>query len=223
MAKKILIVDDELSILSGLSKALPALCGFSGEIRTVVNGREAIYEVSHCFYDICFLDIKLPDINGFDVMQDIKYISPGTNIIFMSASLLRDDMKNIIEKGEAFFIDKPFNFFQIRNIIKTAMKTKGESSESRKTGLQEGMKMNRKHKRRPMTKTISFYVKDGSDIAFKGGVTDISHTGVGIETYCPLECGHIVSFRGGLGNKTGIVAWSNNSCENYCRAGIKFI
>lgn len=169
MMKRILIVDDELSILSGLSKALPELCGFSGEIRTVVNGREAIHEVSHCFYDMCFLDIKLPDINGFDVMKDIKYISPGTNIIFMSASLLQDDMKNVIEKGEAFFIDKPFNFSQIRHVIKAAIEGKGDFYEDRESGIQEGMKTNRKHKRRPMAKTISFYVKDDNDIEFKGG------------------------------------------------------
>ncbi|MEW6599543.1 MAG: response regulator [Nitrospirota bacterium] len=106
MTKKILIVDDELAILTGLSKALRELCGFPGEIRTVVNGREAVYEARSCFYDICFLDIKLPDINGLDVMRDIHYVSPETSIMLMSASHVRDDLKQIIEKGEAFSISR---------------------------------------------------------------------------------------------------------------------
>ena len=223
MMKRILIVDDELAILTGLSKALRELCGFPGEIRTVVNGREAIYEVSHCFYEMCFLDIKLPDINGFDVMKDINYISPETNIILMSASLLQDEMRSVIEKEGAFFIDKPFNFSKIRHLIKAAMEGNGDFYEDMESGIQEGIKLNRKNKRRPMAKTISFYVKGDNDIKYKGGVIDISRTGVGIETYYPLERGHVVSFRGGLGNKTGMVVWSNNGYENHCRAGIEFV
>lgn len=57
----------------------------------------------------------------------------------------------------------------------------------------------------------------------RGGVIDISRTGVGIETYYPLKRGHILTFISGLGNKTGVVAWSNSGYENHCRAGIKFI
>ena len=67
--KKILIVDDEVAILSGLSRTVRDLCGFHDEVRTVVNGREAIYETGCCFYDICFLDISLPDINGLLVKK----------------------------------------------------------------------------------------------------------------------------------------------------------
>lgn len=118
---RVLIVDDELPILTGLSRALHELCDFKGEVTTVVNGREAIHNVSHCFYDICFLDIKLPDISGFNVMKDIKNISPETQVILMSAGSRASNMEKIIKAEEAFYIEKPFDFHQIKETMKKVL------------------------------------------------------------------------------------------------------
>ena len=138
--RRVLIVDVELPILSGLSRALHDLCDFKGEVRTVVNGREAIYDISHCFYDICFLDIKLPDINGFDVMKGIKNISPETHVILMSASCLSNDFKKTIEKGEAFYIKKPFDFLQIKDTMKKALEENRNFTGTRNMVTMEGKK-----------------------------------------------------------------------------------
>lgn len=215
--KKILIVDDELAILTGLSKALRELCGFLGEVRTVVNGREAVYEACNCFYDLCFLDIKLPDINGLDVMKDIHHVSPETNIMLMSASHILDDLKKVIDNGEAFYIDKPFNFSQIRHVMKAALDGKQESA---KRGQMTG-KRNRMFRRRTASKTISFTVKDTGLMEIKGGLIDISYAGMGIETYFPLERGQMLSIKG-VSNRTGTVAWSTSSGRDHYRAGIRF-
>lgn len=115
---RILIVDDELPVLCGLSRALPELCSFFGEVRTVVNGREAVYEVSNCFYNICFLDIRLPDINGLNVLRDIKEISPETDIILMSAGPASNEVKQLIKNKAAYYINKPFDFERIKELIK---------------------------------------------------------------------------------------------------------
>jgi len=116
--KKILIVDDDQYILEVMSKALCKVCNFRGEIKTVKNGKDAIKEVSDCFYNICFLDIKLPDLNGLDVMKKIKEISPETRIAIMSGSFITDDMKRAIEEGASLFIEKPFDLSQIKPFVK---------------------------------------------------------------------------------------------------------
>jgi len=218
MMKRILIVDDELAILTGLSKALRELCGFPGEIRTVVNGREAVYEVCHCFYDLCFLDIKLPDINGLDVMKDIHYISPETNIMLMSASHLQDDMEKAIEKGEAFYIEKPFNFSRIKRLMKAALEGRQES------GNGAGMTGNRSRmfKRRQASKTISFNIMETGFMEIKAGIIDISYAGMSIETYYPIECGQRLYLKG-VANRAGVVVWSNSSGKDHYRAGLRFI
>lgn len=217
MMKKALIVDDELAVLTGLSKALRDLCGFLGEIRTVVNGREAVHEASHCFYDLCFLDIKLPDINGFDVMKDIHYVSPETNIMLMSASHILDNLRKVIDNGEAFYIDKPFNFSRIKYIMKAALDGKQESV---KRGGMTG-KRSRMFRRRSASKIISFNVKDMVLMEIKGGLVDISYAGMGLETYFPLERGQLLSIKG-LANRTGTVVWSTSSGRDHYRAGIRF-
>ena len=116
--KKILIVDDDQYILEVMSKALCKICNFHGEIKTVKNGKDAIKEISDCFYNICFLDIKLPDLNGLDVMKKIKEISPETRIAIMSGSFITDDMKRTIEEGASLFIEKPFDLSQIKPFVK---------------------------------------------------------------------------------------------------------
>jgi len=217
MNKKILIVDDELAILTGLSKALRELCGFLGEIRTVVNGREAVYEACSCFYDICFLDIKLPDINGLDVMRDIHYVSPETNIMLMSASHIRDDLKKIIEKGDAFYIDKPFNFSQIKHLIKAALDGRQESAK--RVGMTG--RNNRMFRRRALSKPVSFNIRDNGLIEIKARLIDISYAGMGMETYFPLERGQILALKG-VANRRGRVVWSTGSGKGHYRAGITF-
>ncbi|RJR18532.1 MAG: response regulator [Nitrospiraceae bacterium] len=217
MNKKILIVDDELAVLIGLAKALRELCGFLGEIRTVVSGREAVYETCNCFYDLCFLDIKLSDINGLDVMKDIHHVSPETNIVLMSASHIREDLKKLIEKGEAFYIDKPFNFSQIKYIIKAALD--GRQETARRGGT--ASKSNRRFKRRSSARTIHFNVKDNGLIEIRGRLIDISYAGMGMETIFPLKRGQVLSLKG-VANRRGTVVWSTASGNDLYRAGISF-
>ena len=114
MKKRILIVDDEPLILSQMSKALYAICGFHGEIMTAENGEGAIKEIDGCFYNICFLDIMLPDMNGLDVMKKIKTVSPDTQIAIMTGSYITEDMKRTIDEGAALFLEKPFDFSRIK-------------------------------------------------------------------------------------------------------------
>lgn len=217
--RRVLIVDDELPILTGLSKALHELCDFRGDIRTVVNGREAVNETGCCYYDVCFLDIKLPDINGFDVMKEIQDHSPETRIILMSGSYLQGDLSGIADDEEIFYIEKPFKFVQIKDVMNRALEDYGNYF----TGRISEMDGKRKHKRKPLTKTISFHVNDSEYMDFRAGAIDVSSSGVGLETYYPLEKGHIITFGKELSNRKGIVVWSYNRKEYNYRAGIKFI
>ncbi len=126
MLKKLLIVDDEPLILEGLSKALHKLCDFQGEIKTVENGKDAVEEISLCFYDICFLDINLLDLNGLDVMKKINEMSPKTSVVIITALAINGNMKRTIEEGASLFIPKPFDTSQIKAFVKQALERDGE-------------------------------------------------------------------------------------------------
>ena len=125
MTERILIVDDEPFILTQMSKGLCQICGFRGEIKTVENGKDAIDEICRCFYNICFLDIGLPDINGLEVTKMINRVSPETNVVIVSAGYITEDMKMEIEEGASMFIQKPFDFHQIKACVKQILEGGG--------------------------------------------------------------------------------------------------
>jgi DNA-binding response OmpR family regulator len=221
--KKILIVDDELVILSGLSRTLRDLCGFHEEVRTVVSGREAIYEASCCFYDLCFLDISLPDINGLLVKEDINKVSPGTNIVLMSGKYSSDEFQKIAKGRGAFYMEKPFDFHQIRHVIKSTISESKNNDVTTGPFRKQAVNEKRNHRRNPLNKTLSFCITDCDYINILCGCLDISKSGVGIKTYYPLERGQVVFFNKGVSSKAGIVAWSNKDENNNFRAGLRFI
>ncbi len=117
MIKRILIVDDEPLILTNMTEALHSFCGFQGEITTVENGRDAIKAVTDNTYNICFLDINLPDLNGLDVMKEIYARSPGINIVIMTGSTVTDDMQRAIDEFAVLFTSKPFDLCQIEAFV----------------------------------------------------------------------------------------------------------
>jgi DNA-binding NtrC family response regulator len=73
-------------------------------------------------------------------MKGIKNISPETHIILMSASCLSNDFKKIIEKGEAFYITKPFDFPQIKDTMKKALEEDRNFTGTRNMVKMEGKK-----------------------------------------------------------------------------------
>ena len=116
--KRILIVEDETLIRYGMTRALQ---DDETEVKAVQDGEEAISEAAARFYDLCFLDIFLPDSNGIDIMKKIKDISPETKVIIMSAGVIRDTEQNAIKDCAYLFISKPFDLHQVKSITQKAL------------------------------------------------------------------------------------------------------
>ncbi len=114
---KILVVDDEEIILYAMSRALRDIA----DIKTVATAEKAIHEMNSCFFDVCFLGVVLPGLNGIDAMKKIKEISPGTKVIIMTASCLDEEAMRSIKDGAYHFVAKPFDLAQIREVSKQAL------------------------------------------------------------------------------------------------------
>ncbi len=126
MMRKILIVDDEQGVLYGMPKAIHKLCDFQGEIKTARNGNEALKEISNCFYDICFLDLHLPDIDSVEIMKKIKEASSETRIVIMTADVISDDLKRTIEEnGASLLIEKPIDLNDVKAFIQHTLEGDG--------------------------------------------------------------------------------------------------
>ncbi len=222
MMKKILIVDDRPLNLSGLSRALKVLCHFNGDIKTVINGREAIREAEIYFYNICFLDLTLPDINGMDVMKKISEISPETAIVIMSACYISDDMKRSIDENRSQCISKPFVISEIKEFIRDSFN--GNGDYYRQEECRELLKKGKRHaKRRPLKKTIECSVDNTDNVEFEGDIIDISYAGIGMKSHFLLDRCDMINFKNGMSHKKGMVKWSNRLDDSTCRVGIDFI
>lgn len=111
---RILLVDDENLILYSLSKTLK---NDGSEVKAVANGKDALNEIRSSPYDICFLDVNLPDSNGLDLMKLVREISPSTRVVIMTAVDLNDGQMKCVQSNAGYFLPKPFDLDEVRSIV----------------------------------------------------------------------------------------------------------
>ena len=121
----ILLVDDENLILYSLSTTLKH---DGSEVMSVTNGKDALSEICRLPYDICFLDVNLPDANGFDLMRTVQQISPATRIIIMTAVDLDDEQMRYLHNNACHFLPKPFDLENVRSLVDNISRTEGAAA-----------------------------------------------------------------------------------------------
>jgi DNA-binding NtrC family response regulator len=120
MAEKsrVLVVDDEEALRYLLSTELAAE-GY--EVETAGDGDEAIEAIKQKDYDVVLLDIKMPRVDGFEVLKFIKQNKPEIKVIMLTAYA---DVKNAIEAlklGASDFVSKPYDLQDILTSINRAL------------------------------------------------------------------------------------------------------
>lgn len=113
MAKpRILIVEDEANIVESLSFILRR-AGF--DVDTVVDGAEALDLVRRQSFSAVILDIMLPGMNGFDVLQAIRtdHVLAALPVIVLTAKGQANDRRMAEANGASAFITKPFSNVEV--------------------------------------------------------------------------------------------------------------
>ena len=118
MDRRVLVVDDEKLIVKGLKFTLEQ---DNMEVDVAYDGKEALEKARDNQYDIILLDVMLPELNGFEVCQQIRDFS-DVPIIMITAK--GDDMDKILglEYGADDYITKPFNSLEVKARIKAIMR-----------------------------------------------------------------------------------------------------
>lgn len=132
MSEKLLVIDDEKLICWSLKKEFEK-GGF--EVLTAYTAAEGIDCFKHNNPDIVFLDVKLPDRNGLEVLKDIKQINREAIVIIITAFGGVENAVSAIKAGAYDYIEKPFEFEAIKITVNRALETvrlKNEVRELRK-------------------------------------------------------------------------------------------
>jgi len=126
MKPAILIVDDERLLLRSLKKALSKE-GY--RVLTATNGREALNCFEKNFPDLILLDVKLPDIDGMQVLKKIKEMDSNSAIIVMTAFSGIKGAVEAIRLGAYDYIAKPFDIEALEFIIARCLESQKIVSE----------------------------------------------------------------------------------------------
>lgn len=114
---KILVIDDERSIRNSMKDILQ----YEGhEVVLAENGMEGLVSVKSEKPDIVFCDIKMPKMEGIEVLERIKEFSADTPVIMISGHGTIDTAIEAIRKGAYDFIEKPLDLNRIVITIKNA-------------------------------------------------------------------------------------------------------
>ena len=110
---KILIVDDEKNIRLTLTTCLVQ----SGhQVEQAENGEEALTKVSGPPFDLVFLDMKMPGINGLETLRRIKKIVPRLQVVMMTAYGTIESAVEAMKLGAVDYLSKPFSPDEVRDI-----------------------------------------------------------------------------------------------------------
>jgi PleD family two-component response regulator len=137
-AHKIFIVEDDLDLAEMLSAYFRAQ-GY--EVSNAVRGVDAVHAISEETPDIVVLDIRLPDIDGYEVCRRIRRSRRTQNIpvIFLTEKREREDKLAGLELGAVDYITKPFDIQELRLRVRNSLRRMRLSTLLNPvTGLPEG-------------------------------------------------------------------------------------
>ena len=113
----ILVVDDEKTLRDLLYKILSKE-GYT--VDTAVDGQDALEKLRKNEYQLLLSDVKMPRLNGFELLKIIKQEFPDMGVIMMTAYGDSFTVKDALLLGADEYITKPFKSFEINLIIERA-------------------------------------------------------------------------------------------------------
>ncbi len=119
MVEKLLIVDDEPDMLKLLGMILRDKTKY--EIITTNNPVEALDLVKRGGYDLVITDLKMPGLDGIEMLDAVKNYDVDIPVIMMTAYGTIETAEEVLRKGAFDFITKPFRKEQILFTIEKAL------------------------------------------------------------------------------------------------------
>jgi len=126
---KVLVVDDHNGVLESFKEILRIkdyeVFGFS-------NGKEALESMKTAKYDFAFVDLKMPEMDGIEVLKRIKETDPSVEVIIVTAYASEESFANAITLGAMEYLRKPFLMGEVYALAERALRKRREKLGSQK-------------------------------------------------------------------------------------------
>jgi len=118
MSARILVVDDEEVVLASCRRALG-----NGErvVETASSGTEALKKIEEAHYDVILLDIKMPDLDGLEVLQRVKESHPDIEVVMVTGLSQIETAVRSMKLGAFDYVPKPFDPDELAVVVDRAL------------------------------------------------------------------------------------------------------
>jgi DNA-binding NtrC family response regulator len=116
LSKRILVVDDDQGILDSFD----VLLGDRYDLVTAENGLEALRILDNTTPGLMFLDIKMPGLNGLDLLKRLHEMRRKMDVVVITASSREENEEEARTLGVVDYLKKPLDVFEVERIASQA-------------------------------------------------------------------------------------------------------
>ncbi len=117
--RKILVVDDDVNVSTVVSDTLKSF-GFC--VKTADNAQEAMKITNEGYPDLALIDLRMPEMDGIELMHRIKVKNPRIPVVICSGSPSVDIIVKAFREGAVDYIPKPFDMHDFKLTITNVFK-----------------------------------------------------------------------------------------------------
>ncbi len=126
---KVLVVDDFNGVLESFKEILRIK---DYEVFTFQAGKDAIESMKTTKYDFAFVDLKMPEMDGIEVLKKIKEMDPSVEVIIVTAYASEESFANAITLGAMEYLRKPFLMGEVYALAERALRKRREKLAGQK-------------------------------------------------------------------------------------------
>ena len=123
---RVLVVDDDKDVGGFLREALSR---WNYDVSLATDGREAVRLISHQIFDAALVDIWMPEMDGLQVLDEIKRHDPALEVVMMTGNPMVETAVQALKSGAYDYLIKPLNLDELQHLMQQVLEKRFLSRE----------------------------------------------------------------------------------------------